>query len=794
MDEDFFDLDGIDAPPPPPPPAVVSQGEPPYLASLNAVQKQAVLATDGPVLVLAGAGTGKTRVLTTRLGHLMATNLAAPWNILSVTFTNKAALEMKDRVARIMQRPVDDMCIGTFHSIANRILRKHGELVGLQSNFTILDTDDQIRLLKQLIREHDIDDKKFPARLLASLIDRWKNKAITPERLPKEETFAYADGKGGTLYTAYQARLAILNAVDFGDLLLHNITLFQKHPDVLAIYHDKFKYILVDEYQDTNVAQYLWLRLLAQKSKNICCVGDDDQSIYGWRGAEVGNILRFSKDFDGAEIIRLEQNYRSTGHILAAAAALIKTNEGRLGKTLWTEAHDGDKLEVKGVWDGKEEARAIGDDIENLQRKGHSLSEIAILVRAGMQMREFEARFLELGVPYKVIGGPRFFERAEIRDAMAYLRVIAQPDDDLAFERIINVPKRGLGKAAVQKIYERARRLGISMPRAARHIIDSGDISGKAMTSLKGLMDKFDHWREQLDHLNHTDLAELVLDESGYSDMWKSSKLPDAPGKIDNLGELINAMSEFESLAGFLEHIALVMENTQSSDTDKVSIMTLHGSKGLEFNTVFLPGWEEDSFPSKRSLDESGLKGLEEERRLAYVAITRAKLNAHIYFVANRLVFNRWESRMPSRFIDELPADNVNMQSTQGVYGSSARSGWGNDDWWDDKPEQKESYTGGYNSAGINSGYGPGWKRAQENAQTYGQKAKPKSKYGTAKRAKAPVVSDFAIGERVFHDKFGYGMVEDVDGNKLEIQFEHAGLKKVVDSFVSGTEGNTDGE
>lgn len=788
MDDDFFSLDDLDAPLPPLV-EVAPDAEPAYLTTLNDVQKDAVLATDGPVLVLAGAGTGKTRVLTTRLGHLMATGKAQPWNILSVTFTNKAALEMRERVARIMDRPVDDMWIGTFHSIANRILRYHGELVGLQSNFTILDTDDQIRLLKQLIRDEGIDEKKWPARLLASLIDRWKNKAITPERLPKEDTFSYADGKGGKLYTAYQARLEILNAVDFGDLMLHNITLFQKHPDVLAKYQDKFQYILVDEYQDTNVAQYLWLRLLAQKSKNICCVGDDDQSIYGWRGAEVGNILRFNKDFEGATIIRLEQNYRSTGHILAAAGALIKENEGRLGKTLWTEAPLGDKVEVKGVWDGKQEARDIGEDIENLQRSGHRLSQIAVLVRAGMQMREFEARFLELAIPYKVIGGPRFFERAEIRDAMAYLRVIAQPDDGLAFERIINVPKRGLGKAAVAKIHERARSLGISMPRAARHLVDNDDIGGKAKDNLAALMDSFDRWREQLDHINHTEVAELVLDESGYSDMWKASKLPDAPGKLDNLGELINAMAEFDDLGGFLEHIALVMENTLSGDADKVSIMTLHGAKGLEFDTVFLPGWEEDTFPSKRSLDETGLKGLEEERRLAYVAITRAKKNANIYFAANRLIFNRWESRMPSRFIDELPADHVTVQSSQGVYGSSARSSWGDDDWWDEKPKQetyaKESYTGGYDSAGINTSYGPGWKRAKENAATYGQKAKPKSKRSKPKKMKTKTVSDFAIGERVFHDKFGYGMVEDVDGNKLEIQFEHAGLKKVVDSFVT---------
>lgn len=787
MMSDPFDLDDLEAPTAAPAPAPNSNMPPPYMDGLNDPQRDAVLATDGPVLVLAGAGTGKTRVLTTRLGHLMTTGRAAPWNILAVTFTNKAAKEMQDRVARVIGRPVEGMWIGTFHSICVKILRRHAEMVGLQSNFSILDTDDQIRLLKQLIQAENIDDKRWPARQLAGLIDRWKNKALTPDKIPEGESYAYANGLGGKLYRAYQERLKILNACDFGDLLMHVITLFQGHPDVLKQYHHQFRYILVDEYQDTNVSQYLWLRLLAQASKNICCVGDDDQSIYGWRGAEVGNILKFSSDFPGAKVVRLEQNYRSTGHILAAASSMITANEGRLGKTLWTEAGDGEKVTVRGVWDGPEEARTIGDEIEALQAKQHPLSQVAVLVRTGFQMREFEERMITLGVPYRVVGGPRFYERAEIRDVMAYLEVINQPDNDMKFERIINVPKRGIGAATVQKIHHLARSHGISLTRAARQICGLDELRAAARNKLTQLLDDFDRWRDMLHSHSHVEVAEMVLEESGYMEMWQNDKSPEAPGKLENIKEMVSAMNEFENLAGYLEHISLVMENDSNETTEKVSLMTLHAAKGLEFDTVFLPGWEEGLFPNQRALDETGVKGLEEERRLAYVGITRAKKKALIYFAGNRQVFGQWQSSLPSRFIDELPADHIEMESNQGLYGNqrsqhSQRGGWG-DDFSD----------GGYVTS-TGDKYGPGWQRAQtwrqdqnsysgsrtrRNPQTIDMKpVRPK------KKAEPAPVSDFAVGERVFHQKFGYGMIEDVEGNKLLVAFDKAGSKRVLDNFV----------
>lgn len=770
-----------------------TQQEPPYLAGLNAPQRDAVLAADGPVLVLAGAGTGKTRVLTTRLGHLMAAGRAAPWNILAVTFTNKAAKEMQERVARVIGRPVEGMWIGTFHSICVRILRRHAELVGLKSNFSILDTDDQIRLLKQLIQAEKIDDKRWPARTLAGLIDRWKNRALTPEKVPQGESYAFANGLGGQLYKAYQDRLKVLNACDFGDLLLHAISLLQSRPDVLKEYHNQFRYILVDEYQDTNVAQYLWLRLLAQGHKNICCVGDDDQSIYGWRGAEVGNILKFSDDFAGAKVVRLEQNYRSNGHTLAAASALIAANEGRLGKTLWTDQGDGEKVEVKGVWDAPEEARSIGDDIENLQRKECPLSEIAVLVRAGFQMREFEERMITLGLPYRVVGGPRFYERAEIRDVMAYLEVIHQPDNDMKFERIINVPKRGLGTAAVQKVHHIAQSHGISLNRAAQQICGMEELRPAARKSLTQLMHSFDRWRALLQTHSHTEVAEILLDESGYMEMWQNDKSPEAPGKLENIKEMVSAMGEFENLGGYLEHISLVMDNDSNDTHEKVSLMTLHAAKGLEFDHVFLPGWEEGVFPNQRALDETGAKGLEEERRLAYVGITRAKKQAHVYFAGNRQVFGQWQSSLPSRFIDELPQDHIEMESAQGLYGNrSSRSGWGSDEWSDE---------GYYTSSGDK--YGPGWSRAQNrfqersstgygSSQSYGDRVARKKSTGItidmpkpAPQKQATAVSNIAVGERVFHEKFGYGVVEDVEGNKLLVAFDKAGTKRVVDRFVT---------
>ncbi len=770
-----------------------------YLDDLNKPQTDAVLATEGPVLVLAGAGTGKTRVLTTRLGHLVATGRAAPWNILAVTFTNKAANEMRGRVETVINQTAEGMWLGTFHSICVRILRRHAELVGLSSNFTILDSDDTVRLLKQLIQAEGIDEKRWPARQLAGLIDRWKNKAMSPAHIPEDEAYSYADGKGKKLYALYQARLKILNACDFGDLLMHVIAIFQNknNKDILQKYQNQFKYILVDEYQDTNVAQYLWLRLLSQATQNICCVGDDDQSIYGWRGAEVGNILRFSDDYKGALVIRLEQNYRSTGHILAAASALITKNTNRLGKTLWTSSGDGEKVNVQGVWDAPEEARTIGDEIERKQRENHPLSEMAILVRAGFQMREFEERLITIGLPYRVIGGPRFYERAEIRDAMAYLRVIAQPDDDLAFERIINVPKRGIGKTTVQKLHEHARALGVSMTYAAQHMVDNDMLPAKARTTVSRLLHDFQRWRQfEAESGQHIELTEMVLDESGYTEMWQNHKAPDAPGRLDNLKEMVNGMAEFENLAGFLEHIALVMNNDQNDTDEKITLMTLHAAKGLEFDTVFLPGWEEGIFPSQRTLDETGINGLEEERRLAYVGMTRARKKSHIYFAGNRQIYGQWQSSLPSRFIEDLPEEHIDVEAAQGLYSTRPQHGWGHA-----SENSDDQVYDAMSTDNTRVGYGPGWQRSQQNnhyaqhsAETTYQAYGPKKRYsaieGRHKKSSqahddtAKTVSQFAVGERVFHEKFGYGTVKDMDGNKLLVSFEKAGSKRIVDRFI----------
>src|SRR6266436_4733307 len=559
--------------------------------------------------------------------------------------------------------------------------------------------------------------------MLAGLIDGWKNRGLMPSQVPPGEAAVFGNGKGGKLYASYQERLKILNAADFGDLLLENIRLFREHPDVLRNYQNRFKFILVDEYQDTNVAQYLWLRLLAQAPsssslpgltrqsiepsqdgspghdatrrpgddekhtkvvispapppKNICCVGDDDQSIYGWRGAEVDNILRFEHDFPGAKVIRLERNYRSTGHILAAASHLIAHNEGRLGKTLRTEDVDGEKVTVTGSWDSEEEARAIGEEIEELQRAGHKLNDIAILVRAPFQMREFEDRFVTLGLSYRVIGGPRFYERAEIRDALAYLRVINSPADDLAFERIVNVPKRGLGDATVQMLHDHARKRRIPLSEAARAVVETDELKPKARGSLRDLIISFDRWRAQREVTSHTELAEIVLDESGYTEMWQKDRSADAAGRLENLKELVRSMEEFENLQGFLEHISLVMDRDGGAEDDAVSLMTLHSAKGLEFDNVFLPGWEEGLFPSQRTLDEQGRAGLEEERRLAHVGITRARRRAKLYFATNRRIHGTWSTTIPSRFLDELPAHNVEITESKGGSGWGGASGYG---------------------------------------------------------------------------------------------------------------------
>ena len=608
----------------------------PYVAGLNDRQIEAVLAQDGPVLVLAGAGTGKTRVLTTRLAHLLMTGKARPGEIMAVTFTNKAAGEMRGRVSHLIGRPVEGWWLGTFHSLAARILRIHAEAAGLKPNFTIIDTDDQLRLIKQIIQAEGIDSQKWPSRVILGIIERWKDRGLTPERVSAAEQAEIGGGRILGIYREYQQRLATLNACDFGDLLLHNIALFNKDAEILGRYQRQFRYILVDEYQDTNVAQYLWLRLLAQAHRNICVVGDDDQSIYGWRGAEVENILKFEHDFPGAKVIRLEQNYRSTPHILGAASGLIAQNAGRLGKTLWTDRGEGDKVRLKAAWDSKEEARNIGDEIEDLQRKKISLNDVAILVRAGFQTREFEERFITMGLRYRVIGGPRFYERQEIRDALAYLRLVNQPDDGLAFERIVNVPKRGLGDATLKQINAVARALNVSLPEAARRIIETDELKPTPRRTLTQLVRDLERWRAMVETTAHTELAQIVLEESGYTDMWRNDKSIEAPGRLDNLKELIPAMEEFESLGGFLEHVSLVMENAAAGDGEMITLMTLHGAKGLEFDIVFLPGWEEGLFPSQRSLDENGMKGLEEERRLAYVGLTRAKKRAYVSFAANR--------------------------------------------------------------------------------------------------------------------------------------------------------------
>jgi DNA helicase-2/ATP-dependent DNA helicase PcrA len=746
-----------------------------YLAGLNPEQKDAVLTTDGPLLVLAGAGTGKTRVLTCRLAHILNQKLAFPSQILSVTFTNKAAREMRHRVSELLGKTTEGLpWLGTFHSIAAKILRIHAELVGLKSNFTILDTDDQIRLLKQIIKAENIDDKKWTARYMASLIDSWKNKGLTPEKLNPGQKYQFAEGKGQLIYKTYQARLKVLNAADFGDLLLHNLTIFQNNPDVLARYHAKFRYILVDEYQDTNVCQYLWLRLLAQGSNNVCVVGDDDQSIYGWRGAEVDNILRFETDFPGAKVIRLERNYRSTEHILAAASGLIAANQDRLGKTLWTEDEGGHKVAVMGVWDAPAEARIISTDIENWRSKGRKYSDVAILVRASRQMRSFEERFIQIGLPYKVIGGPRFFERQEIRDAHAYLRLMVNDSDDLAFERVVNVPKRGIGATSIQKLQRAARSMGVSLEQATRELVKTDEIRGKARTSLRAFCLDLDRWRARVSEMKHTDLAEQILDESGYTQMWRDNKDAKSAGRLENLKELIQAMAEFDTLPAYLEHISLVMDVDKSNgfEEDQVSLMTLHSAKGLEFPLVFLPGWEEGMFPSQKSMDESGMAGLEEERRLAYVGITRAREQAKIYFAANRQVYGSWQSSLPSRFIDELPPNHVEAASDSGLHDSGAVA-----------ERVADSFSRSFNAAQSNR-VSPGWQRFQQHKnKNYGRAPKEIEGHAVRRPAKGKS-SNHSIGERVFHQKFGYGEVITVDGTKLEVEFDKAGTKKVLDGFV----------
>lgn len=762
----------------------VPGAEPPWLAKLNPPQREAVLTTEGPVLMLAGAGTGKTAALTARLAQIIAQRLAWPSEILCVTFTNKAAREMRERVGQLIGPAVEGMpWLGTFHAIAAKMLRRHAELVGLESNYTIIDTDDQLRLLKQLIQAEGLDDKRWPAKQLAACIDRWKNRGLSPADLDAGESEAYANGKGQHMYRLYQDRLRALNACDFGDLLLHMMTIFRSHREVLEGWQRRFKYIMVDEYQDTNQVQYLWLRLLAQagtpgadgRRHNICVVGDDDQSIYSWRGAEVANILKFEKDFPGARVIRLEQNYRSTPHILAAASGLIRENSERLGKQLWTEAQGGEKVRVIGVWDAPEEARRVGEEIERLERQGAPLDRIAILVRAQFQTREFEDRFIAIGLGYRIVGGFRFYERAEIRDALAYLRLVAQPNDDLAFERVVNMPKRGLGDKAMERLHRTARAGAMPLTRAALALVDSDELPARARASLLAFVRDLGRWRDLAKTTSPAELARTLLDESGYTAMLQAEKSAEAAGRLENLAELARAMEEYETLGDFLEHVSLVMDNDAANDSEKVTIMTIHAAKGLEFDNLFLPGWEEGVFPSQRSLDEGGLASLEEERRLAYVAITRARRHCTILHAANRRIYGQWTSSIPSRFIAELPGENIAQESSLSGGASLWRAQWSErDDPFAhvsrDRPDRGAQR-------------GPGWQRAA--AQPF---QPPPRKVAEVTRSAASFAAkprlDIHPGDRVFHEKFGQGTVAAQEGNKLEIDFDSAGRKRVLDSFV----------
>jgi DNA helicase-2/ATP-dependent DNA helicase PcrA len=735
-----------------------------YLARLNAEQREAVETVDGPLLVLAGAGTGKTRVLTTRFAHILLTGRAFPNQVLAVTFTNKAAREMRERVGALLGRPAEGLWLGTFHALCARMLRRHAELANLSSSFTILDADDQMRLLKQVMEAHKVDPKRWAPPALMGVIQRWKDRGLTPDRVTAAEDADFANGRARELYAAYQTRLAALNTADFGDLPLHMTEILRTHPEVLAQYHRTFRYILVDEYQDTNLVQYLWLRLLAQGHGNICCVGDDDQSIYSWRGAEVENILRFEKDFPSAKIVRLESNYRSTAPILAAASALIAHNEGRLGKTLRSGRNDshGEKVAVVGLWDSDEEARMVGERIESLRRDGHALAEMAVLVRAGFQTRAFEERLITLGVPYRVVGGLRFYERAEIRDAIAYARVMVQPSDDLAFERIVNVPRRGVGEAGLRAMHVRARDAGVPLTEAARQLAADGGLRGKLRESVAALLQGFERWRAMLPAKGHVETVAAMLDESGYTEMWKQDKSAEAPGRLENVREFVRALADFETLAGFLDHVSLVMENEEDAQADRVSLMTMHGAKGLEFDTVFLPGWEEGLFPSQRSMDESGLKGLEEERRLAYVGLTRARRRAVVSHAANRRVYANWQSSIPSRFIDELPDDQIERSGSAALARDALLAA-------------PAVFGGrGFESPGFGGQFPMVARRPRViDAELPWEPA-----------ARPPRSEAIPVGARVFHQKFGHGTVTSADDDRLDVAFDKAGSKRVLDRFV----------
>ena len=724
------------------------------LSVLNDAQKKAVITTQGPLLVLAGAGTGKTRVLTHRVAHILSEGLAQPYQIMAVTFTNKAAQEMKHRIKTVVAEhnqtgyplATEGMWLGTFHALCTRILRQHIECIGYSTNFTILDGDDQQRLLKQLITAASLDISRYAPKMVSIVISRWKDKGLFPDQVRQFDRKADATVVG--LYHEYQERLKTLNALDFGDLLILTLKVFQEHPEVLKSYHNQFKYILVDEYQDTNVSQYLWLRLLAQGTDNICCVGDDDQSIYGWRGAEVGNILRFERDFPGAITIKLEQNYRSTTHILGAASTLIAHNRGRIGKELKSVHEDGEKITIKACWNCDDEARYVGEEVENNQRTGTSLKNMAVLVRAGYQTRKFEERFMTLGVPYRVIGGMRFYERAEIRDALAYLRIVYQPADALAFERIINVPRRGVGQTSINLCHTIARDEGIPLPKAAYMACQTSLLKGQARSSILFFFQQLENWRTQIDNLKPSELAGLILDESGYMNMWRNDQGGDAAQRIENLKELVHAMDEFETLQGFLEHVSLVLDTTSSNEDDMINLMTLHGAKGLEFDVVFLPAWEDGTFPHPKSVEEGNL---EEERRLAYVAITRARKRLYLSHSQTRMLHGQTRYNVKSRFFDELPESALKwITPKQQAFGTYA----------------PHSGAGGYDSTKTRGSFG-------FKSETFASPPVPVQKTAPS--------HGLRVGTNVFHTKFGEGKVLAIEGTgddaRAQVNFPRHGTK-----------------
>lgn len=732
---------------------------PNYLSDLNEQQRAAVMHTEGPLLILAGAGTGKTRVLTSRLAHIIDQKKAFPSNILAVTFTNKAAREMQVRIGNIIGSAIEGMnWLGTFHSIGAKLLRIHAEAANLKSDFTILDTDDQLKVIKEVIKILNIDEKRFPPRYFLSQIENWKNKGLPPEKVAKSEPDIIGHEKSVEVYSSYQKRLSRLNSADFGDLLLLPLKLLMENDSLLHKYQSIFSYTLVDEYQDTNSVQYLLLKLLSQRNLNIACVGDDDQSIYGWRGADVNNILNFEKDFSGAKIIRLEKNYRSTKNILGAARSLISNNKDRLGKELSSyREHDGDKVKIKSLYSAEDEARFVSDEIDTIISKNENLNNTAVLVRASFQMREFEDRFIINSIPYRVIGGPRFYERQEIRDVIAYLQLVVNPNHDLKFERVINTPRRGLGDTTLRKINDAARRDNVSLYDISKKIIDTDELGANPRTQLKSFLSMVDSWREKINKVDHITLTELILEDSGYITMWENEKTPNSESRIENIKELIGQLSEFQSLAEFLDHVSLVMDVENDDNTSKVNLMTLHSAKGLEFNYVFMPGMEEGVFPNQRSLDEKGNTGLEEERRLAHVGITRAKKYLFLSYAQNRRVYGNYTQSIASRFLSEIRPEFIEEELIYDTYAQQYSSFSG-------KNNNQKNYANG--------------RTALERLQATGH-------FDNLEYDDLTFNQDINISpnQRVFHTKFGYGTVIDCDNDRIEVEFK-TGKKIVLASYL----------